>query len=489
MPRPVDVNGVTKMPTTAPPEQLISVRIPAPQQLSSDAVQVSSSDLAQRAKDFGIFQELPVDLLSSISPERRPLIVSDVPTLSDMMGFEPIIRTLANIVLSTSTDTPLAIAIHGKWGSGKTSILSMLESQARLLGFHCIWVNAWALEQSQHLLAEVTQRLQEEVERSGTINSNWRQQFINFTTKIGLAILPAIPGGTVARDVVQLARTKDKVDQNIGDVESVTKELATGASIKTGFKTLVEALLGSSTSLHTSPDRRLLVFIDDLDRTLPDQVATIMKNLKNILEQDRCVFLLGMDMDLVADRIESFYRGHSLPEISFRTGDTRFALAPDAIGVQEGFGRSFLEKLVQIVMPVPKLPRGRAIEYVRALGFVNEVVEIVSFAPEEDITNPRRLKRYLNWLSLTLQLIMAIPQLPDGVDNAFALRSLALRRDFRTVYDDLLRGSHPLQIQWTGESERREEFRIYLKESFFFPSSLLKQFESFRASSGILSAM
>jgi hypothetical protein len=226
------------------------------------------------------------------------------------------------------------------------------------------------------------------------------------------------------------------------------------------------------------------VFIDDLDRTLPDQVAVIMKNLKLILEMERCVFLLGMDMDIVADRIESFYRGRSQPEISLRTADTRFALTSETTEIKRGFGKNFLEKLVQITIPVPRLVRAGAVEYIKKLGFVDEIVEIVSWAPSEDITNPRRLKRYLNWLSVSLQLIMAAAELPEGVDNTFALRSLALRRDYRVVYDKLRTTGSVDKISWPEASDEQSQqgFAAYLGKLASVQGGLAR-FENFVAAS------
>ena len=114
------------------------------------------------------------------------------------------------------------------------------------------------------------------------------------------------------------------------------------------------------------------------------------------------------------------------------------------------------------------------IDCVKSFGFAEEAIEIVAWAPAAEILNPRRLKRYLNTLSVTLQLVMAY-SLPEEFDNAYALRALALRRDWRHVYDGLA-GRHrvpgapppvggPQPIEWPqrgATAEYHAAFRAYL---------------------------
>jgi hypothetical protein len=104
-----------------------------------------------------------------------------------------------------------------------------------------------------------------------------------------------------------------------------------------------------------------LVLIDDLDRALPDQVTSMLKNLKQLVEMEGCVFLLAMDVDLVAKGIEDFYRARYTAgsNISLQSADgtTRLDVTPEHGSITPGFGRNYLEKLVQIILPVPHLSR------------------------------------------------------------------------------------------------------------------------------------
>lgn len=72
-------------------------------------------------------------------------ILDDLPADRDALDFGPYIATLADIVASPTTRTPLTIGVFGTWGSGKTSLLRMV--RARLpKSFRVAWFDVWKRE-------------------------------------------------------------------------------------------------------------------------------------------------------------------------------------------------------------------------------------------------------------------------------------------------------------------------------------------------------
>lgn len=409
---------------------------------------------------------------ASLQPKVRPTIVTDVPATEDRMGFHPTVRALADITLSSATETPLAIGIDGEWGTGKSSILRMVEEQARHLGFSCITLNAWALERTEQLVASVTNGIQEEIRKTGRrASGKISESLATFMAQALASLVPEMLGGDAVRGLLKTQLTSRRIAGDLDEVASI-------AGAQSAFADLVNLLLdGSTASGIPGNRRRLLVLIDDVDRALPDQIATILRNLKQVLEVPRCVFLMAMDKQLVASSIGNFYRDrNSIGAISVRTADSRVEIESDPSGIASDFGINYLEKLVQIWIPVPRLSREAALDYIHNLGAADEALAIVAWAPDREILNPRRLKRYLNTLSVTLQLLMGCT-LPLGVDNAFALRALALRRDFPSIYNQLLAQGEPSGIRWpeapASEITTQMRFQNYLKELTVTPSASL----------------
>ncbi|MCA1641530.1 MAG: KAP family NTPase [Acidobacteria bacterium] len=87
--------------------------------------------------------------------------------------------------------------------------------------------------------------------------------------------------------------------------------------------------------------RKLVIFIDDLDRCSPLQAASIIEAINLFLDSVGCVFVLGMDVAAVATSIEVKYK--ELTERMRRD-------APDVLSP----GSLFLDKIVQIPFNVPR---------------------------------------------------------------------------------------------------------------------------------------
>jgi hypothetical protein len=109
-------------------------------------------------------------------------------------------------------------------------------------------------------------------------------------------------------------------------------------SFEADFGRIVEVAIRRS--IFWQP-RKLIVFIDDLDRCSPVQAAGIVEAINLFLDSVGCVFVLGMDMNAVAISIEVKYK-----ELTERMRKD----APDDIAP----GVLFLDKIVQIPFNVPR---------------------------------------------------------------------------------------------------------------------------------------
>src|SRR4030066_371451 len=77
-------------------------------------------------------------------------IPNDLPAEEDALDFSPYVATLANIIASDSTRTPLTIGIFGTWGSGKTSLMHMVRKRLPK-GSRVAWFDAWKYAREEAL--------------------------------------------------------------------------------------------------------------------------------------------------------------------------------------------------------------------------------------------------------------------------------------------------------------------------------------------------
>jgi hypothetical protein len=360
-------------------------------------------------------------------------ILNDQPSTEDDFGMSALTRIVADIVISNSTQTPISIGIDGEWGTGKTSMLRMIEAHARLLNHPCIWLNAWHLENTENLIAAVASEIQREV----ISNKRYAKQEPTFRKRLGEWVAQA--GQTLLGVGLGLSSTATLTVETIAKGrERDIAELASIVTTRQSFVQLVDLLFRDS----KDEDNRLIIFIDDIDRALPDQITTLLKNLKLILEVPKCVFVFAMDMRMVARAIENYYQSNSqvIPGVrvdAIHGGSVEINQTVSSSIIGEGFGFNYLEKLVQIRIQTPPLNREKVKAYLKKNEVLPEVQEIIHWAPDSEILNPRRLKQYLNWLSISLRLISSV-ELPPQADTITVLRLMAVARDYPDIYQAII---------------------------------------------------
>ncbi len=86
------------------------------------------------------------------------LFVSDQPLKpgdADHLGHGRIARGLADFIRNRNTEPGLTLAVTGSWGSGKSSIMRLLEDDLKRAGFRPAWFNAWHHQQEGRQLASM----------------------------------------------------------------------------------------------------------------------------------------------------------------------------------------------------------------------------------------------------------------------------------------------------------------------------------------------
>ena len=329
----------------------------------------------------------------------RPWTGDDV----DHLGFNAYADALAELIDNPETDTPLTIAISAEWGAGKTSLAKMVERRLKHRPAergdpsHIVaWFNAWMHDDAPHLgaafAADVAKAANKERPRLRrlttplptamlTANERWRRRLwiaVGALAAAGLLamLLPGLrnvftEGGmgpkleealgarlaSVALVLVLVFVLWEKLfaaakaassfvddprsEAARGSMDEVSRQLGSLIAQATRRDTVTRWLAGWFPWATPFQRRRFVVFVDDLERCRPPRALEVCEVASQLLAHPDVVAVLIADMSVIAASAEIKY------------AQLEGKLTPNG-GIQEaGYGRAYLEKIVQLEFVIP----------------------------------------------------------------------------------------------------------------------------------------
>ncbi len=295
----------------------------------------------------------------------------------DLLKVEKYSLALSNFIIRS--DTPITVGLQGEWGTGKTSLMSLLLEDFNKKNIACSWVNTWeyslfrnANETTPGVLRGMLEKLKESCKSRGiwTLKDDTEQKFKSAARFLG-GLANQIVANQTGIDV------KGAVDG--GGSQKSSAEVAE-------IKALITALIADLIKDPKNPIEKVVFFVDDLDRIPPGDAVEVLEALKNIFDIPNCVFILAIDYDIVVKGLES-----------------KFGPKTDE---NEREFRSFFDKIIQVPFSMPTGTydiENFLVEKLKSLGtdIQEEEKEMYVKAVKYSIGyNPRSLKRYLNAFSL-----------------------------------------------------------------------------------------
>ena len=348
-------------------------------------------------------------------------LLDDLPAGKDALDFQPYIDTLADIIASPNTRTPLTIGVFGTWGSGKTSLMRLV--QKGLPGsFRTAWFDAWKFEKEatlwRALLLSVLTALREAIpkndetshqelddletslyqtverEEVGNLQINWGKLAEGVgqgAIQIGLSFLPGV--NTLTKMVEELQK-EGAATATAKLVEALQRERSKIHIKQVQFLDEFQKQFRELTQKHIVDKKlRLVVFIDDLDRCLPEKAVEVLEAIKLFLDVEGCVFVLGLDQEVIARGIEIKYK-----ELGF---DHKIEEESQLFAIN---GTRYLEKIIQLPFQIPPIERAQMRKFISELVKVWPHEECPRVFTEGLGDNPRQIKRTINSFLLLWRL-------------------------------------------------------------------------------------
>ena len=311
--------------------------------------------------------------------------ISDLPSAEDVLGFAPLVRGLDSLLNDPRTRLPLAIAVTAPWGAGKSSVMlqlrELLARRARTASPGRSWrivsFAAWKYERSERLWAALGKAIYDQPQAGmGPLERVRFRVRLERERRGALRFALAVLTPTVAAIVALVGAVSADLVHPAGGAAPTAGALAGLAGFATGaarywgvasspFKRAIDRHAGRpkyqeqlgftteaeqdiATLMHVLAPRAsdaIAIFVDDLDRCSSQHIVEAVESMNQIFNADHdrsCVFVLGVDREVVVAGIDVFYR------------DTVDYLQRAGSGLAVDFGFEFLSKLVQLSVAVPR---------------------------------------------------------------------------------------------------------------------------------------
>lgn len=317
---------------------------------------------------------------------------NDLPVLETQLATKSFIERLARDI--ESVQPPKTFSLTGCWGAGKTSALAQLfvrltgkspagfelpddHESSSALKCEGIWFEAWRYQNEEAPIVALLH----------TIKSQFstKDRFIDNAGKLGsVAFLGAI---SVLDGVIKSTTGLSGLSkiQGIGEKYEKDNLLSRLASdqINDALKQAVDVVLGNDLD---NGNRKLIIFIDDLDRCEPEAAFRLLEGIKLYLSIPNCVIVMAMDQNQIEANLVNRQ------------------------GVENGrfYGVEYIEKLCQdsYRLPVPNAVNRTKflVDHIKLLVPISDSVRNSRMLDLEKVlekydclpANPRRLKMLAN---------------------------------------------------------------------------------------------
>ncbi|MBC8231909.1 hypothetical protein H8E77_20350 [bacterium] len=203
--------------------------------------------------------------------------------------------------LTSSIEPPFSLSINGSWGSGKTTLMKELQKRLESNEFPVLWFNPWEYERADDTAFCFL------IELNNFAKSHLKDVLKDIGICGFMLLLSSVD--LTARLLTNNKLTLENTGKIYDQVEaSFTSRYDTENSveiIKNDFAKLTKALAEK----HNG--KPLIVFLDDLDRCLPDKALDLLEALKNlfIVPNAQVIFISGIDTQVAKQFIIKRYEG------------------------------------------------------------------------------------------------------------------------------------------------------------------------------------
>jgi KAP family P-loop domain len=340
-------------------------------------------------------------------------VLSDTPVLSrdDRLRFNRYVDPLISLLTNPHSHTPFTVGVLGAWGSGKSSILAMVDERLAAEApdeFLRVHFNPWVHRGEPNMLRPLLHALRD------TILADRTKRFADTALKI-TSMLATLTADVLLSTVTLGQLTVEKFDA------AKQRYLAERNQVDSELRCLRETLRAELAALKHQGVQATF-FIDDIDRCEPDQIVDLLESVKLFLDVPGVFVLMAISKELVDRGIAIKYQGFGF----------------DQDGLID-LGDEYLEKMIQLPLYLLPLDSRSVRDLLAACAPADLLRDHGALLETILVPNPRKIKRVLNFLAMTSSILAgsnALASLRGDLVARLAVLRVQTPRLFLTIVSE-----------------------------------------------------
>lgn len=350
---------------------------------------------------------------------------TDNETADDLLGFNVHADLLKSLVTDSSM-LPVTIGLYGDWGSGKSSVMRMLQRSLDpdlpanaahkdlLDDVAVLYFNGWTFEGYDDAKAALLSTILIELAQHKRFGPQVRDGVSRLLRSVdlmraartvvrdvGVPLLGAyLTGGATiipdaARVFASVAAQGDPAQEHGSGKQAGEPDIPSVRAFRDEFAKL----------LHDASIKSLVVLIDDLDRCSPERILENLEAIKLFLNVECTAFVIGADPRIVRHAV-----GIRYPRGQFGGADGQADAGE--------LSRDYLEKLIQVPYSLPRLSPAEVESYMTLLFCGRELDQQGSGRVVEAVRGRKGRERYARFGYPEVQTALAGDPVPTALSTS-----------------------------------------------------------------------
>lgn len=254
-------------------------------------------------------------------------VPADNPFQYDALERRPLVEFLVGLI--ERAGGPFVLALDSPWGSGKTTLVRMLETELRRQDYSCIYFNAWKVDYVTDPLVALVSSIDRLDIGSGEAATSFREHLKSARRVTGLvakrtavAAAKALTVGVLDIDEEIAAAASELAGDSVSDiVEAFQKE----GELLEKFRAELEKAIQKIPP--AGKKSTLVFFVDELDRCRPTFAIELLERIKHLFDVPNILFVLSLDKGQLEASVAAVYgSGINAAEYLRRFIDLEYAL-------------------------------------------------------------------------------------------------------------------------------------------------------------------